>query len=299
MPDLDTVHPSAMTDDQREELRKSDPAAFDEEAGDTGTDDTAEAERLAAEQAEADRVAAEEAAKPKGDDHKPTMIPKARLNEVLQERDAERERAEALAAELAALKQGPAINYDDEIKALDAAWNDDNFDGSHDEYLAKRDGLIAGRAEQNAIARYEQQQADKAAQQAAQAWAAAANAFVDEHPEYQNPAEKADLEAALHGVFAKFPDASDAEKLERAHKIVLALNGKTEPEAPKNPNAGRNKSDAQAASIASSQPPTIKGGQGNRSTVGDEIDFANLKPGQWSKLTPEQKAAALGGADAL
>ena len=289
MPDLDTAHPSAMTDDQREELRKSDPAAFDEEAGDTGADDTAEAERLAD----------EEAAKPKGDDPKPNMIPKARLNEVLQERDAERERAEALAAELAALKTGPAVNYDDEIKALDAAWNDDAFDGSHDEYLSKRDGLIAGRAESNAIARYEQQQAEKQAQQAAQAWATAANAFIERHPEYQDAEAKTDLEAALHGVFAKYPNASDADKLERAHKIVLAMNGKTEAEAPKNPNAGRNKADAQAASTASSQPPAIKGGQGNRSTVGNEIDFANLSPAQFAKLTPEQKAAALGSADAL
>lgn len=295
----DTNIQSHKTDEELAAMRASDPAAFDD---DVPEGDTAEAERLAAEQAEAARVAAEEAAK------KSEAVDRKKFDGVLGDlRDTratlaqERERAEALAAELAALKAGPAINYDDEIKALDAAWNDDNFDGSHDEYLAKRDGLIAGRAEQNAIARYEQQQAEKAAQKAANEWAAAANAFVEEHPEYQNPAEKADLEAALHGVFAKFPDASDAEKLARAHKIVLALNGKSEPAAaaPAGPHAGRDAADAQAAAKASAQPPAVNGGVSSAGGPIGNVDMANLKPGSFSKLTKDQQAAALGGADAL
>lgn len=285
--------PSHKTEEELAALRASDPAAFDDDMNEGG--DAASTE--AAEKAEAERVAAEEAAKAE-EAKKPDMIPKGRLNEVLAERDRERERAEALAAELEALRRGPPVDYSAEIKALDEAWNDDTFDGSHDEYLSKRDGLIAARAEQAAIERYEQQQAEKAAQQAEQAWAAAANAFVEAHPEYRDAGAKADLEAALHGVFAKFPDAADADKLERAHKIVLAMNGKAE-EAPKGPNAERNKADAQLAAKASAQPPAINGGVSSAGGPIGSIDMSNLKPGQFSKLSKDQQAAALGGADAL
>lgn len=280
-------HPSAITDEQRAALVASDPAAFDEDVP-----DTTEAERAASEKAEAEKAEVEKA---EAEAKKPDMIPKGRLNEVLAERDRERERAEALAAELEALKKGPPVDYDAEVNALDKAWNEDDFEGSHEDYLNKRDGLIAARAEQAAIEKYEQMQAEREAQKAAEAWASAANAFVEAHPEYTDAASKAELEAALHGVFAKFPDASDSEKLERAHKIVLALNGKDE----RGPHNTRNAADASAASKAAAQPPMPRVGAGNRSAVDGEIDYANLKPGQFGKLTKEQQAAALGSPDAL
>lgn len=284
MPDTNE-HPSAITDEQRAALVASDPAAFDQ--------DDEQPEQQAEQQAEPQPEP--QAPEPTKADDEPKTIPKGRFNEVLAERDRERERAEALAAELEALKKGPPVDYDAEVKALDAAWNDDEFEGSHADYLNKRDGLIAARAEQAAIEKYEQMQAEREAQKAAEAWASAANAFVEAHPEYTEPASKAELEAALHGVFAKFPGASDAEKLERAHKIVLALNGKEE----RGPHGARNAADASAASKAAAQPPMPRAGAGNRSAVDGEIDYANLKPGQFSKLTKEQQAAALGSPDAL
>ena len=278
--------PSHKTEEELAALRAADPAAFDDDVpDDIESDEAAEAERLAAEKAEAEAK-------------KPDMIPKGRLNEVLAERDRERERAEALAAELEALRRGPPVDYAAEVKALDEAWNNDEFDGSHEEYIAKRDGLIVARAEQDAIQRYEQTQAERQAQKAAEQWATTANAFVEAHPEYRDAAAKGELEAALHGVFAKFPDASDADKLERAHKIVLAMNGKAE-EAPKGPNAERNKADAQLSARASAQPPAINGGVSSAGGPIGNVDFANMKPGTFSKLSKDQQAAALGGADAL
>lgn len=277
--------PSHKTEEELAALRAADPAAFDDDApDDIEADEAAEAERLAAEKAEEAK--------------KPDMIPKGRLNEVLAERDRERERAEALAAELEALKKGPPVDYAAEVKALDEAWNNDEFDGSHEEYIAKRDGLIVARAEQDAIQRYEQTQAERQAQKAAEQWATVANAFVEAHPEYRDAAAKGELEAALHGVFAKFPDASDADKLDRAHKIVLAMNGRAE-EAPKGPNADRNKADAQLAARASAQPPAINGGVSSAGGPIGNVDFSNMKPGTFSKLSKDQQAAALGGADAL
>lgn len=280
---------SHKTDEDLAALRAADPAAFDDDVpDDIEADEAAEAERLAAEKAEAERAEAEA--------KKPDMIPKGRLNEVLAERDRERERAEQLAAELEALKKGPPVDYAAEVNALDASWNNDEFDGTHADYMAKRDGLIVARAEQDAIQRYEQTLAEREAQKAAEQWATAANAFVESHPEYRDAAAKTELEAALHGVFAKFPDASDADKLDRAHKIVLAMNGKAEAETPA---ANRNKADAQAAARASAQPPAINGGVSSAGGPISNVDFANMKPGQFSKLSKDQQAAALGGADAL
>lgn len=283
----DSNIPSHKTEEELAALRAADPAAFDDDVPDDG-DDAAEAERAAAEKAEAERAEAEA--------KKPDMIPKGRLNEVLAERDRERERAEQLAAELEALKKGPPVDYAAEVSALDAAWNNDEFDGTHEEYMAKRDGLIVARAEQDAIQRYQQTLAEREAQKAAEQWATAANAFVEAHPEYRDASAKGELEAALHGVFAKFPDASDADKLERAHKIVLAMNGK---DAEKPPANDRDKADAQAAARASAQPPAISGGVSSAGGPIGNVDFANMKPGQFSKLSKDQQAAALGGADAL
>lgn len=283
--------PNHKTEEELAALRAADPAAFDDDVPDViEADKAAEAERLAAEKADAEKAEAEA--------KKPDMIPKGRLNEVLAERDRERERAEQLAAELDALKKGPPVDYAAEVAALDASWNDDQFDGTHAEYMAKRDGLIVARAEQDAIQRYEQTLAEREVQKAAEQWATVANAFVEAHPEYRDASAKGELEAALHGVFAKFPDASDADKLVRAHKIVLAMNGKSE-EAPKAPNADRNKADAQLAAKASAQPPAINGGVSSAGGPIANVDFANMKPGTFSKLTKDQQAAALGGADAL
>ena len=302
----DAPHPSNITEEQREELRKSDPAAFSDADADTSTDtaaaEQAEAERLAAEQAEADRVAAEKAEAEK----QAAMIPKGRLNEVLRERDAERERADALAAEIAALKAGPKIDYDAEIVALQKKYEEDD-DLTLDDFMAQRDKLLVGKAKDDARAELAQEQAQAAAQRAEQAWAEAANAFVAAHPEYAEGEAKTDLEAALHGVFAKFPTASDADKLERAHKIVLAMNGKAEPaaapaaaaEAPKGPNAARDAADARAATAASAAPPVISGGVGGRGSATPTIDFERMKPGDWSKLSRAERVAALGGEEAL
>lgn len=172
--------PSHKTEEELAAMRASDPAAFDDDVpDDIEADEAAEAERLAAEKAEAEKTEAEAEAK------KPDMIPKGRLNEVLAERDRERERAEQLAAELDALKKGPPVDYAAEVKALDDAWNSDEFDGSHEDYMAKRDGLIVARAEQDAIQRYEQTLAEREAQKAAEQWATTANAFVEAHPEYR------------------------------------------------------------------------------------------------------------------
>lgn len=313
MPDLNNI-PEAKTAEEIAALQASDPAAFDLDDVPEQTDDDKAAAELAEKEAAdkaADEAAAKEAAEKaeadKGKDDR--TIDKRQYDGVLGDlRDTrshlatERQRADALAAELAALKAGPAINYDEEITSLKEKWDNDEFEGTLDEFIAARDALLAGKIKADTRNEFQQEQAQAAALKAEQAWAEAANAFAEAHPEYADPEAKTDLEAALHGVFAKFPNASDADKLERAHKIVQAMNGKVEaaPAAPStDPNADRNKADAQASAKASAAPKVVAGGVSSAGGPVGNIDMANLKPGQFSKLSKDQQEAALGGAGAL
>lgn len=287
MPDLDNI-PATKSAEELDALRASDPAAFDLDAAPA-------AEKTPEE------VAAEAA-------KTVTTIDKRQYDGVLGDlRDtrghlaAERAAREALAAELAELKAGPKIDYDAEITTLDKKFNEDD-DFTHEDYIAQRDKLLVGKVKAEARAEVQQEQAQAAAQKAEQAWAEAANAFAAAHPEYADPSAKTDLEAALHGVFAKFPDASDADKLERAHKMVLAMNGKAEPAPatpPAGPHAARDAADAQAAAKASAAPPAIAGGVSSAGGPIANIDMANMKPGSFSKLSKDQQEAALGGPGAL
>lgn len=311
MPDLNTI-PETKTDDALAALKAADPAAFDLDEAPEQTDDekaAAElAEKEAAEKAEADR-AAEAAKNDKPKDDAP--VDRRKFDGVLGDlRDTratlqqERERAEALAAELEALKKGPAVDYGEEIKKLDAAWNSDGedaFEGTHADYLAQRDALLVQKAEADALAKFEQQRAQKDAEDALAAWDKAARAFIDADARYQDPDEFARFNAALEVQFKINPNGSHEDWLKSAHKQVEALaivEGRTKPD-PKGPHDDRNKADAQAAAKASGAPPAATGGVSSGGGPIGNIDMSALKPGQFSKLSKDQQAAALGGADAL
>lgn len=305
MPDLNTI-PETKTDDALAALKAADPAAFDLDEAPEQTDD----EKEAAEKAEADR-AAEAAKNDKPKDDAP--VDRRKFDGVLGDlRDTratlqqERERAEALAAELEALKKGPAVDYGEEIKKLDAAWNsdgDDAFDGTHADYLAQRDALLVQKAEADALVKFEQQRAQRDAEDALAAWDKAARAFIDADARYQDPDEFARFNAALEVQFKINPNGTHDDWLTAAHKQVEALaivEGRAQPEAvKKGPHDDRNKADAQAAAKASGAPPAATGGVSSGSGPIGNIDMSALKPGQFSRLPKDQQAAALGGADAL
>ena len=261
----------------QDELSAADLADFDDAVA--GQEDNAKAmadDAPAAKDEEAPAAAATEEAAPaaKVEDapaateagNQPT-IPKARFDEAIQK---ERERADARAAELQAeidkLKAGPPVNYSEEIKALKQRYEDDD-DFTLEAYMEQHSKLVTAQAKAETREELLEEQRQLAAQRAEQAWADAAAAFVAAHPEYADGEAKTDLEAALHGVFAKFPTASDADKLERAHKIVQAMNGKAEPAAPAapaNPHAIRNAADATAQARASAAPNPAGAGSGDR-----------------------------------
>lgn len=312
MPDLNTI-PETKTADELAALKASDPAAFDLDA--TPADDaTALAdkaaaelvEKEAAEKAEADAAAAKAEADKAEEAKKSDVIPKGRFNEALRERDAERMRADALAAELEALKKGPAVDYSEEIKKLDAAWNsegDDAFDGTHEQYLAKRDSLLVQKTEADAQAKFQKEQAERDVNAKLDAWDKDARSFVDANERYKDDAELARFNEALAIQFARNPSGTHAEWLTAADKLVQAMaiaEGRATPEVvTKGPHDDRNKADAQASAKASGAPKSIAGGVSSAGGPIGNIDMANLKPGQFSKLSKDQQAAALGSADAL
>ena len=312
MPDLNTI-PATKSDDELAALKAADPAAFDLDEAPPQTDE----ERAAAESA--DKEAADAAAKAeaeKAEAAKDEAVDRRKFDGVLGDlRDTratlaqERARAEALAAEVAALKAGPAVDYGDEIKKLDAAWNSDDedaFNGTHAEYLEQRDALLVQKAEADALVKFEQAQAKRSAEEQLAAWDKTANAFVAANDRYKDPEELARFNEALELQFARNPQGAHADWLAAADKHVQALaivEGRAQPEAktePKGPHDDRNKADAVASTKASAAPKTVAGGVSSAGGPIGTVDFANLKPGTFSKnLSRDQQAAALGSPDAL
>ena len=215
-------------------------------------------------------AAAEVADDTAGDDKgKQPTIPKSRFDEAIAK---ERERSDARAAELQreidALKAGPAIDYDEEITALAKKFNEDD-DFTHDDYIAQRDKLLVGKVKAEARNELIEEQRQHEAQREMQAWADATTAFVADHPVYKADApefdadKKAELEAELLSVFARFPNKSHAEKLAEAHKRVSPAE-----HAPSgnvtNLHAARNAADAKAQAVASTAPNPAGAGAGDR-----------------------------------
>lgn len=308
MPDLNNI-PEAKTAEEIAALQASDPAAFDLDDVPEQTDDDKAAAELAEKEA-ADKAADEAAAKAEADKaeeaKKADVIPKGRFNEALRERDAERQRADALAAELAALKAGPAINYDEEITSLKEKWDNDEFEGTLDEFIAARDALLVQKTEADARAKFQQEQAERDVNAKLEAWDKDARSFVDSNERYKDEAELARLNEALAIQFARNPNGSHADWLIGADKHVQAMaivEGRAQPAAAPaaatDPNAERNKADAQASAKASAAPKVVAGGVSSAGGPVGNIDMASLKPGQFSKLPKDQQEAALGGAGAL
>lgn len=303
MPDLNNI-PEAKTAEEIAALQASDPAAFDLDDVPEQTDDEKAAAELAA------KEAAEKAEADKGKDDR--TIDKRQYDGVLGDlRDTrshlatERQRADALAAELAALKAGPAINYDEEITSLKEKWDNDEFEGTLDEFIAARDALLVQKTEADARAKFQQEQAERDVNAKLEAWDKDARSFVDSNDRYKDEAELTRLNEALAIQFARNPNGSHADWLIGADKHVQAMaivEGRAPAAAPAattDPNADRNKADAQASAKASAAPKVVAGGVSSAGGPVGNIDMANLKPGQFSKLSKDQQEAALGGAGAL
>lgn len=300
-------HPSTMTDDQKAELRASDPSAFDDDAPAPSDEVAAPAAEAKTDGAEGEAAAGDGG---EGGDTQPAagFIPKGRLNEALAQRDRERERAERAEAEIAELRAGPKVDYDEEIRKLDATWDgegDDEFDGTHADYLKQRDTLVAKRVEQTTREAVAKEAMERQQQQHAEQWTHDLQAFLDADPTHaiygQKKAMADALTAEVQEVYNDTPGLSNADLLAKAHaNLTSALGLQAPAAAPQGPHAARNAADARATAAASAAPPAINGGVGARGTPSaDQTVGDDTTPDQWRRLSKEEKAKALGGDAAL
>lgn len=318
MPD----HPTFKTGAELDELRASDPAAFDDEAkpaevGEPG--ETAEAKE-ARERDENGRFKAKEAdAKPSdeaGESADASTNPPAAgeakpddnkvdkqafdgvvsdLQEKRQELRAMRERIAALEAQQQAAAAVPAKDYDAEIAALDQQYDDGDVEFS--QYQADMKALLIEKTRTEVLADVEAKRKQEAERAATQAWESAKAAFFDK-PEHMALVEGRIKQAAFGAALQEAADegiTGNAELLIAARDKVLGVVAPAKGNDQPNPHANRNASNAAAATKAAATPPALNGGTGNRSSVAGVVDLSTMKPGSFSKsLTKEQQEAMLG-----
>lgn len=310
---------SKLSPEALEELRASDPAAFDDdvpadapipakdeaadaarERDESGRFKTKAAEPAAAvdDPAKADKTdAAPDDARPdvKPDEAKVEGIPKPRFDEVIAERNREREgrlAAERRNAELeAAQAKASQRDYTGELDALEQQYDDGDIEFKA--YQKARDELVAGQAQEAALAAHTERMQKQAEQDREAAWSAAQATFFTEHPTY---AESKVRMGALKEVLAELAPqgfASFTDLLAQAHAQVEAeLSPKGEPAAPV--VSARAAQAAAAATAAANTPPSIMGGVGGRGTAAGVIDLKHMKQGNFSKLSKQEQEALLG-----
>jgi hypothetical protein len=317
---------SKLTPEALAELQKSDPAAFDMDdepaalaapveggAGTATTDDKTRDDKgrfkakddTSAEEAapaEVDDVAA--AAPAKGEEAQPPKvesIPKARFDEVIAERNADREArlaAERRLAEIeAAQAKASARDYAGEIAALEQKYEDGDVDFV--QYQKDRDALVTAQAQEAALAAHNERMQKQAEQDRQAAWESAQTRFFGDHKEYIDD-EDGTLMGALSAAVTKIAQSGVTdynEMLRLAHdKVAAKFSPKADDPAPAMPDAGatRRADAARAAGAASNTPPPVSGGVGGRGTPSNVIDLNHLKPGKFSDLPKDQQEALLG-----
>lgn len=324
-------HPSSMSDEEKAELRKSDPSAFDEEpaaAAGNGDDDKGDAAAAGGddageagegqgedggaagggnESAEADDTAAGEASgadaagKPAAGEPGKAAIPKARLDEVIRQRNAAESVVKQQQEELAQLRQSIAENkppkdFDAEFDALDKKYDAGEIDES--EYnkqtraLTREEGRYVARAEALRSRQETVQELTNNSWDAdVKAWSAQNPGFLEKHAEVFQKALNAT--AQLYGT-----DLSNSDMLEKASKMAFELTDYKPPagsaaDAGTKPGASRRVQNAERAAAASAAPAIPTGGVGGRGRE-SSVDLSHIKPGEFSKLPKAEQEKLLG-----
>lgn len=337
MTDNQSNHPSTMSDADKQALRESDPSAFDDEAG-TGTQATAGA---AAGDVDADGAASGAAAAPgeqadppageqpaatagaaanageggaEADRGKapPALVPKDRLDEVIDQRNQAERLSTQQAIELEQLRARLASleapkDYEAAYEALQKRFDD----GEIEQDEKDRETRKLWREEQADISRRTtlatQQETLEAAVQ--RSWEDEVAAFTKRNPGFLETTGNAEVfQRALNSTAAFYGNTiSQAELLNKAAKQAFEFTGYQPPNAlpaadpagdPPAGDAGaaRRAQNAARATDAGGTPPQIAGGVGERGGPSRGVDLDNLKPGTFSKkLSVEEQDNLLGG----
>lgn len=333
------VHPNALTDEQKAEMRAADPAAFDEDDdGDDAGAGEKTAEELAAEAANGKAEPTEEekaAAAAAGagdqltDEQKATAaagvaagktteeiaadlaaggdkVDKKAFDGVLADLRATRDEVKELKAFKNTISQAPAApkDFDAEFKSIQEKY--DAGDLSLDERLEAERKLGREEAQYTALVTVHQANNANALKSAEDAWTEQVTAWSTTNADFlSNPIRK-DAVGRLIDQLGADASLSNEALLEKVEKAAFeAFNWKTEPVTPadkvdgKDPHASRRAANAAAAASASAVPGQLNGGVGGRGGPEKVVDLDNVKPGSFSKNLTKEQQEKLLGEGAL
>lgn len=324
-----------MSEEERQALRDSDPAAFDAEA-DGDEDKAIDADGTAdADNGDGGDKNADVEGNVEGDDDKkkdddkgdaaPPMVPKSQLTGVVKERNEFKELSKRQAAELEELRKRMGDHkaprdFDAEFSGIQ-----DKYDKALQDYDAGEisiDELRAAEKDKNSGLRklnqdearfISQQESLKTAHEtqtanANRTWAEDVSAWSDKNPGFlAEEGNKEVFQRALKAVVAyRGADITNEQLLAEAAEMAFRDTGYAPPagsEAPKGEAqqriAARRDQNGKAAAAAAATPPANRAGTGTRAR-GAEPDLAGMKPGKFSQqFTRAQQEEILGGPGAL
>lgn len=302
-------------------LRETNPELYGEEAkapddaaaADAGTDAGTAAAGEKTDDAPAGDTA-DAGAKP-GDEQQ--HIPRARLNEVVQEKKdalAERDALRARLAEIEAEQQAaaakaaelPARDIEAEMDELDAKYDAGDIDS--DERRAQMKVLqrdlrkqLAEEATAAALQAVEQRDTQRAAQTQAEQWQEASDRFMADpkNAAYKEPIRIAALNEAMKAVDTERGGKITYDDLlkEARNRVEVAFGGSVAAEGAETPQQKvareRREAAARAAAEASALPDRPSGGVGARGTDATK-DVENISRAEWRKLPQSKRDELLG-----
>lgn len=302
---IEQKHPSDMSEDERQALVDSDPAAFDQDVDNDASNAEPDATRTAADDTEPEVERAGETKGPDAEDDSDGGKPvdTRAFNGVLAELRSTRQELKELRERMSAQPEPepePERDFEEERQALRGKYDTGELDD--EEYEAQREALLLEQAETRALARLKAQaqaEAERTAQAqaatVAEDWTSKINAWVEANQDFCSNAVRLNAVQGLIQSIGADPNLSNEDLLKRVEKEAFEAFNWSSKGADK-PHAARNANDAAAAARASAAPPSLSGGMGVGNRGGGEsgIDVAALKPGQFSKLPKAEQERLLG-----
>lgn len=244
---------------------------------------------------------------PKPGNHR---VPISRLNEVIEQRQREKLRADALEAELERLRKQPAHHGEQEggaesnqgsgnfdFEAKEQEYNDALLDG--DPQTASRIRAEIRGAERQQIQheieqQFRQREADAAMRKEQQALDVAVSKIKATHPFLNPDSDMADREAIAdtEALFDRYfkEGMGQTEALNLAVSKVLKMRG----EVPEIPAQGKSQTDSRKAAAlarniqaANAQPPQLRAGVGERGS--EALDISKMGVDDIDKLSEEER----------
>lgn len=292
-------HPSALSADELEALKASDPTAFDEDEDEgEAADDTPDPELLKA--VAGDEAPAVAAAADDGDADGGTVDKRAfngLLAELRQTREELKAVKQAQEASAAAAPAAHARDFEAELRDLRNRYENDG-EMSDEEYDAARASLLRDQVKLEVRQEFQQEATKQGQAQAQAAWQEKISAWEARHADFLGNTIRRNTVSSLFETLGADASLSDEELIARVEKEAFeAFNYQPKADAAPpvaNQHAQRNAADAAAAAAASAAPPPPSAGTGNRGGPDSGIDLNAIKQGDFSKLPKAEQEKLLG-----